>query len=389
MLCSNFIDWIEFVHFKMLLAILFFMMSAIAVELLSDGQFHEFNLISAPQVTTAEFERRNSKIHTSQSLQEAPLPLTREYVISYFNTVWGRSAVPIEWTGDDQTCNVGKISYNFKLNVLFRLNWYRGMLGFPDMNHIESLDYQSQTTALVQSVNQGLTPYIDQSYNCFTPEAKEGSYRSILASGITGMDAITSLIDDPGADNIKVEHRMSLLSPDLSGTSIGAVGTSGGMKATLVMNVIDYIYTGLCYPRRDGFVAWPPPGYFPYPALPLKSNRWSFYPYNDYYDFTTATVTVVGPIGPLTSTIINRDPGDFGPYLVWENKVPQPDMNTGDTPYIVTISGIKGLKGNNVPPIVTYTVTILNIPMPHALSNFPTITEISVIKFTQVLNAIQ
>ena len=279
--------------------------------------------------------------------------------------MWSRSTVLLAWTGDARTCKVGTISDKFQSMVMTRLNWYRGMMGYPDIELKEELDYQSQSNALVQAVNPGLDHYVTTSYKCYTKEAEECSAPSVLASGITGVDAVSGLINNPGGRNVRVGNRMFMPSPDLSGTTVGAMH---GIKDILAMNVIDYIYKGVSLPRRDGFVAWPPPGYVPYPALPTMS----FYPYNNNYNFTTCTVTVEGPDGPLTSTIIQKTPGDFGAFLVWENQVPKPAADDGDSTYVVTISGIKGRNGKVVPASHTYTVIILNITIPNAPTFNPT-----------------
>jgi len=94
-----------------------------------------------------------------------------------------------------------------------------------------------------------------------------------------------------------------------------------------------------------GFVAWPPPGYVPAATV---FRRWSFRLFGEF-DFSAASVAVVGDSGPVRIEVVHR--GEAASYrprpaLVWEvaeilaqGAVPEP--TGGDECYTVTISGVR------------------------------------------------
>ena len=296
----------------------------------------------------------------------------RDDVVNSFNIEFGRNIGAFhEWSGDLSTCTVGGLSSGFKNSVLQRLNWYRNMAGLPSFDFKPELDYNCQAAAFVQSFNVGLdnpVNSIDKSYICYSDEAMLGTQTSTIFAGNAGLLAISLMIDNEGVDETIVPIRMAILNPDVDRIGMGVMPIISGLnvKSMTAFDLTSDVSSKDVNQLRDGFVAWPPPGFFPYPALPEKSNRWSFYPYDDNYDFTSATVSVVGRAGiSLNVQIVNNDITEkFGPLLVFEVEIPKPTTNAGDTPYVVTISNIRSRSNANIPASITYTVTILNIKTP-------------------------
>ena len=184
----------------------------------------------------------------------------------------------------------------------------------------------------------------------------EGSLTSCISGGIGDtVSTINGFVDDPGFNNYAVGHRMFFLSPYLSKTSVGSMSREGGGKATMSVNVIKHYDSAPALPTRDGTITWPPAGYFPYQLLPT-STRWHYWPLNDKMVFSSATVSITGPTGPILGIKITcKDVTQFGTYIVFE--VPKPPVPTEDTTYTVTIDNILGTPVQSV----SYDVTLINI----------------------------
>ena len=194
----------------------------------------------------------------------------------------------------------------------------------------------------------------DTTSQCFSTDAYNGAATSCISRGVTGLNAIDGFINDPGAGNIGVGHRMFFLAQTLSATSVGAVPAGVGRSEIMCVNVVQYFY-GANFPTRDGVISWPPLGYFPFRLLP-GSKRWHYFPYASNMDFTNAVVTVTGPIGLIIDVkkVFGGD-SQFGNYIVFE--VPTIVLSTQDRIYTVVINGITGSPID----IVTYQVIIINI----------------------------
>jgi len=100
---------------------------------------------------------------------------------------------------------------------------------------------------------------------------------------------------------------------------------------------------------------WPPAGFVPYQNLPATSNRWSFsYP---NADFSNATVTVVGPGGPVPVTMETLAMGYGDNTIVFRPAGISYAKPVADRSYTVTVSG---MNGPGVPPTIQYAVTIID-----------------------------
>ena len=107
---------------------------------------------------------------------------------------------------------------------------------------------------------------------------------------------------------------------------------------------------------RDGFIAYPAPGYFPFALLPI-SKRWLFWPVEDrnYIVVSSAIVTVSGPSGLLPVVIPYKGFSEgMGPLVVFEVQIPPSNK---DEVYHVTISGLIVVPSLET---VSYDVIIFN-----------------------------
>src|SRR6185312_8522029 len=120
-----------------------------------------------------------------------------------------------------------------------------------------------------------------------TSAGASAAANSNLALGSFGPDSITGYINDFGANNTEAGHRRWLLYPQTQTMGTGDIPAGNGFTNANATWVLDGNYGTARPATRDGFVAWPPPGYVPYPVV---FARWSFaYP---NADFSTATVAV-------------------------------------------------------------------------------------------------
>ena len=191
------------------------------------------------------------------------------------------SPPPINWTGSHESCDPGTTSPDFQQAVLRRINYFRAMAGVPDdVLFSEESNLQAQAAALLMSVNYNLDHTPPESWTCYSDLAYQGASSSNLFLGINGWDAITGYMRDSGSSNDAVGHRRWILNPQTRVMGSGDIPATDSYPASNALVVFDdYLRT----PRpetRDDFVAWPPPGYVPYPVV---FTRWSFsYPDADF-----------------------------------------------------------------------------------------------------------
>ncbi len=223
------------------------------------------------------------------------------------------------WTGNHATCNAGTLAPAFTDALLKLVNYYRAAAGVPAVTFNATYNARAQAAALMMSVNENLSHNPPANWTCYTDDGSLGARRSNLSLfgwyGITdetGLhDAgINGQMEDGGSNNTAVGHRRWILYPYQQELGVGHVPPPGrendfsyGGGALYVL--ADNIYSGQLPARqtpRDGFIAWPPPGYIPWQALYHDGEyyyeqagdearlRWSFHLQNA--DFSGATVTM-------------------------------------------------------------------------------------------------
>ena len=217
-------------------------------------------------------------------------PQDRNVSLAYYQENYLMSEPPdIHWTGSHTCCEPGTTDPDFKQAVLKRVNYFRGMAGISDeITFSEESNEKAQAAALVMSVNDKLGHDLDEGWTCYSPLADEGAGSANLALGVFGWDAVDLYMMDPGAGNDAVGHRRWILYPQTQIMGTGDIPLTNDYPASNALVVFDAYMWTLRPDTRDGFVAWPPPGYVPYPVV---FPRWSF-SYPDA-DFSQASVSMV------------------------------------------------------------------------------------------------
>lgn len=298
----------------------------------------------------------------------------REDVRRFYNLVYAASTgVASDWTGSFTGCHAGTTSAALKEAVLLRINFFRAMAGVPATVVLDdTYSAKDQQAAYLMSVNTALDHYPPGDWNCYTDEAAEAAGKSNLALGDYGPAAISGYMDDYGSINVAVGHRRWMLYPQtrVMGTGdLPFVGTNLAANATWIL---DSHFNDPRPATRDTFVAWPPPGYVPYP---LVHARWSFsYP---KADFAGASVQMSSNGVPVAITVEPLVAGYGESSIVWHPN--QLDTTgpvtwtrpTADTPYVITVNNV---LINGAPQTFQYTVTIFDPQVPGPDAVWPTVT---------------
>jgi len=254
--------------------------------------------------------------------------------------------VSAEWTGSHAACTPGETSQAYKDAVLRRLNYFRAAAGVPLLSRLNpEYNRKAQAAALMMSRNDDLSHSPPTSWICYSQDGKEGAGRSNLYLGRTGPNAITGYIQDPGGGNEIVGHRRWILYPQTQEMGTGDVPAVGSFNSSNALYVFDAHTFDPRPSTRDEFVAWPPPGYIPYPVV---FTRWSFsYPDADFRQ-AQVTVTRDGTSQPLVQYTPYPEFGSSFFYgentLVWEMGGPNDSdpwpKPAADTTYQVTVRNV-------------------------------------------------
>ncbi|MBW6467052.1 MAG: CAP domain-containing protein [Brevefilum sp.] len=276
-------------------------------------------------------------------LQEQPEtnPQNRSDSLNWYQTDYLIQNPPlINWSGSHTRCDPGTTSQAFQDAVLTRINYFRAMAGVPaDVTFSEESNRKAQAAAFLMSVNGALSHNPPTTWTCYSTLAHEGASSSNLFLGVYGWDAITGYMKDPGAGNDAVGHRRWILYPQTQTMGSGDIPPVSGYNASNALLVFD---EHLWEPRpetRDGFVAWPPPGYVPYPVV---FTRWSF-SYPDA-DFSRSTVSMREEGKLLTISVAPVVVGFGENTLVWQIKGMDSGQNwprpNQDTRYSISINNV-------------------------------------------------
>jgi uncharacterized protein YkwD len=263
------------------------------------------------------------------------------------------------WSGSIDNCEPGTIGSDY-LDALRRLiNYYRQMAGIPSIRLDGALNGKSQAAALLMAANHALSHHPPSSWNCYSDEASQGAGSSNLAL-YSGNDpkwiGITSQMSDPGPSNDFVGHRRWILYPQTQQMGVGVVPPESPNLGSTALWVFDPDHMRDARPAvRDGFVAWPPPGYVPRQVV---YERWSYsYP---GADFANARVAVTMDGAPLAVTVASVGVGYGENTLVWTPAFNAQTLADGrEHRFIVTLSGL--VQGGKAVDVI-YTVIVYSPP---------------------------
>ena len=277
-------------------------------------------------------------------------PSSRQASRDYYYANFRQSIPQVEWTGDFDSCVAGAASAAHTQALLDQIAYYRAMAGVPaGIAFTSEYNSKAQQAALMMGKAQQLDHFPQPGWPCYTAAGAEASansnlhYRIWFGIDLPEADAITAYMQDSGGNNANVGHRRWLLYPQT--TSFGAGSVEGFWDGwETYANAIWVIDSNLNAPRpatRDGFVAWPPPGYVPYQVV---FPRWSFsYP---GANFAGAKVTATKNGGaPVSVLVESKTATGYGENtIVWSMEGlndaaawPQP---SSDDHYTITISNV-------------------------------------------------
>lgn len=309
--------------------------------------------------------------------QTAPVALPvdlsqRETSRHFFHTFYNRTtALPLAWTGSLADGTAGDTSAAFKEGVRLRINYFRAMAGVrSDLALNPTYSAQAQQAALMLSANSQTSSQPPSSWTFYTTAGAEAAAHSNLLLGQAGAEAITASLRGEGDANATLAARRWLLYPWTRTIGTGDVPATGDKRAAHATWVIDSPnHSGPRPATREAFVAWPPPGYVPYPVV---FPRWSFsYP---GADFSTASVALTRDEAslPVRLETVTAGPGEN--TLVWtydNSDARQPLAHPRPTEDVVYTVRISGVRGAGVPASFAYEVTVFDpdvmergIPLP-------------------------
>lgn len=264
---------------------------------------------------------------------------------------------PINWTGAHASCNPGTTGGDFRSAILRRINYFRAMAGVPDnIVFSPSSTEKAQAAALMMSVNRALSHTPPSSWLCYSDLGASGAGSANLYLGAYNWNAITGYIQDPGTGNYAVGHRRWILYPQTQEMGTGDIPPVSGYPSANALVVFDSHLWEQRPVTRDEFVAWPPPGYVPYPVV---FGRWSFSYANANFNSATVSMTSGGINIPVSQSPVVNGYGEN--TLVWipagmthQSLWPKP---SSDTLYTVNIQNV---MMDNVARSFTYDVIIFD-----------------------------
>ncbi len=264
------------------------------------------------------------------------IPNSREQSRNFYNAVYQSSeGVAMGWTGNLAQCAPGTTTSAYLNAGLARVNYFRAMAGLPaSTTFLADYNQKAQQAALMMLANQALSHSPPNNWTCYTADGATAAGLSNLSAGSAGAESVTGYMND--AQVPELGHRRWIMHPSTQNMGLGAVEDAAQAKyrKTSVLWVLD---NHLSDPRpavRDGFVAWPPKGYVPYPLI---FKDWSFaYPDADFSQ-ATARLTLNGADLPVQVRTLPNGYGENG--FAFRPVTPLAPSNTDQT-FHVTVDKV-------------------------------------------------
>ena len=271
---------------------------------------------------------------------------SRSNVRSLYNSIFAPSrTVPLGWAGNVVAGVWGDTSQAYKDTVAARLNWLRALAGVPAVITLNTtFNYKDQQAAMMMSVNKQLSHYPPPSWTNYTAEGAEAAANSNICLGFSNDPGCVELyMQDFGTHNTAAGHRRWILYPQTQqfGTGDVPATSAGGYPSSNAMWVFDGNYGTTRPSTRDNFVAWPPPGYFPYQ---LEPPRWSFSYPNANFSSSSVTMSRGGVAVPVTLETVEDGYGEN--TVVWypssQNPAFQlfPSAPASDTTVVIGVNNV-------------------------------------------------
>ncbi len=274
----------------------------------------------------------------------------RQAVIDAFDREFDRDEPTIDWTGSASACLSGQTSIAYRHSVYQRINYFRAMAGVrATISENTALVAAAHQMALMSAATGELSHHPDNSFACHTSEGAAAAGISNLYLGLNGLDAIDGYVRDDNVPN--VGHRNVLFHPSTRLMATGDVPASESTPAANTLVAFDHhIFDNVS--TRDGFIAWPPPGYVP---APLVHPYWSLAV--DGADFTDAMVTATRNNTAVPVVVHHRGKGEGSPFpaITW---TPSDLELDGSTDQVLDVS-VTGTTVAGEPRVFSYQVIIL------------------------------
>lgn len=272
----------------------------------------------------------------------------RSEVANLYNDVYLPAlSVPMQWTGSVAGCVAGTTSQAYIDATFDMANFFRTMVGLPDVTNDATLNAACQEAALIMSANGALSHNPPSSWLCWTSAGAAAAGASNIALGAAGAGAIDLYVEDPGSGNYFVGHRRWVLCPTKAKFGTGSVG-----ETTTKANDLYVFGNSTTRPATPDFVAWPPEGYVPYQTI---FPRWSFSVNSGSIGYGSAQVTMTENGSPISLSVVSRsDNGYCDNTIVWEPSGISFTPGGPDRTFTITVSNMTGSAD------VTYEVVIID-----------------------------
>jgi uncharacterized protein YkwD len=250
---------------------------------------------------------------------------TRDTVLAAYDAEFSAPVPDVGWTGQNQPCDPGSTSREHQVATLRRVNFYRALAGVSPVTYDDTLVQSAQAAALAGAANFTLTHELAPAAQCYSSLAATGAASSNLALGVTGPAAVDAYMDDGVG---MLGHRSWLILDSLDAIATGDTTASQSWPASNAIN----LSASASRPTRDGFAAYPNPGWFP---APLLHQAWSLQrPGADFSQARVALATASG--APIPARIIYAG-AVVTPVIGFVPDLPTP---AEDTVVRVTVSNV-------------------------------------------------
>lgn len=274
------------------------------------------------------------------AVASAPVPVdagggarSRASVSAAYTSVYAPAqATGAGWTGSVESCDPGTESEASQQATLDSINYVRSLAGLDAVRLDPRLSAKALQAALVYQANRALSHDIPTGWTCSTADAREAGAHSDIALGLSGAQAITGYMDDPGSTNTAVGHRRWILNP---AASVMGTGSTSGANALWVIGDSAKKYA------NPAWVEWPTAGYFPSQLEP--DGRWSISGQTGKrYSFAKAKVSVKDASGrSLSLKKYGEVDGYASDTLVFQVKGVSKPKAGATKKYTVRVTGIK------------------------------------------------
>ena len=198
---------------------------------------------------------------------------SRSEVTQFYRTAYLPAfEVEAAWTGNVGQCLAGETASEYEMATLQLINYFRTMTGLVnEVSLDETLNAKCRRAALMMIAEGALSHSPDSEWTCYTTEGSNAAGHSNLALGTSGPRSVVAYMADNGVYNTAVGHRRWILYPPQQTLGSGStVATNGYYYGSNSLWVIGNFGPR---PSQPSWIAWPPPGYIPYPIV---YRRWSF-----------------------------------------------------------------------------------------------------------------